>query len=389
MIVVLVGQSALASFFKLCMLLIAFILILVASYYVTRWYAQSGFVRRQNHNMEIVDTLSMGPNRQICIVRIGQKYIAVSVCKDHIRFLTEVSGDEIEFEPKTETETRLRMSRFKQLFFRKSIWKGLFTIAVFMLVFFVSAPAYSAAAKRVDQTTQDEIAGDADADDDTFDLNISSNLGSTRLESTLQILIMLTILALAPSILIMVTSFTRIIVVFHFLRTAIGTQTTPPNQVLVGLALFMTIAIMTPVFTQVYDDGVKPYTQGQMEEKEAVEAGLKPLRKFMLGQTRDKDLKLFMKINDTSSDEIKDYDDLSITTIIPAFIISELRTAFIIGFVIYLPFIVIDMVVASTLMSMGMMMLPPTTISLPFKILLFVLADGWNLIVDQLVRSFQ
>ena len=281
------------------------------------------------------------------------------------------------------------MSRFKQLFFRKSIWKGLFTIAVFMLVFFVSAPAYSVAAKRVDQTTQDEIAGSADADDDTFDLDISSNLGRTRLESTLQILIMLTILALAPSILIMVTSFTRIIVVFHFLRTAIGTQTTPPNQVLVGLALFMTIAIMTPVFTQVYDDGVKPYTQGQMEEKEAVEAGLKPLRKFMLGQTRDKDLKLFMKINDTSSDEIKDYDDLSITTIIPAFIISELRTAFIIGFVIYLPFIVIDMVVASTLMSMGMMMLPPTTISLPFKILLFVLADGWNLIVDQLVRSFQ
>ena len=156
-----------------------------------------------------------------------------------------------------------------------------------------------------------------------------------------------------------------------------------------GLALFMTIAIMTPVFTQVYDDGVKPYTQGQMTEKDALDAGLAPLRKFMLGQTRDKDLKLFMEINKTSSDEIKDYDDLSITTIIPAFIISELRTAFIIGFIIYLPFIVIDMVVASTLMSMGMMMLPPTTISLPFKILLFVLADGWNLIVDQLVRSFQ
>ena len=134
---------------------------------------------------------------------------------------------------------------------------------------------------------------------------------------------------------------------------------------------------------------MKPYTQGQMTEKDALDAGLAPLRKFMLGQTRDKDLKLFMEINKTSSDEIKDYDDLSITTIIPAFIISELRTAFIIGFIIYLPFIVIDMVVASTLMSMGMMMLPPTTISLPFKILLFVLADGWNLIVDQLVRSFQ
>lgn len=273
--------------------------------------------------------------------------------------------------------------------FSKSILKGIFTIAVFVMVFSVSVPAYSAAAKRVDQTTRNEIEGQADGDDDTFDLNITSNAGSTHLESTLQILILLTILSLAPSIIIMVTSFTRIIVVFHFLRTALGTQTTPPNQVLVGLALFMTIAIMTPVFTQVYDDGVKPYTQGQMEQKEALDAGLAPLRKFMLGQTRDKDLKLFMQINGTSSDDIKDYEDLSITTIIPAFIISELRTAFIIGFVIYLPFIVIDMVVASTLMSMGMMMLPPTTISLPFKILLFVLADGWNLIVDQLVRSFQ
>jgi flagellar biosynthetic protein FliP len=281
------------------------------------------------------------------------------------------------------------MNPLKKILSHKSIWKGMLTFALFILVFSVSEPAYSTAAKRVDQTTQDEIAGQADGDDDTFDLNITSNLGSTRLESTLQILIMLTILALAPSILIMLTSFTRIIVVFHFLRTALGTQTTPPNQVLVGLALFMTIAIMTPVFTQVYDDGVKPYTQGQMTEKDALDAGLAPLRKFMLGQTRDKDLKLFMEINKTSSDEIKDYDDLSITTIIPAFIISELRTAFIIGFIIYLPFIVIDMVVASTLMSMGMMMLPPTTISLPFKILLFVLADGWNLIVDQLVRSFQ
>ena len=281
------------------------------------------------------------------------------------------------------------MNQLKSSRFRKSIRKTIWMIAMFMILFMISAPAYSSAERRVDQTTQDEIDGNADADDDTFDLNITSNAGSTHLESTLQILILLTILSLAPSILIMVTCFTRIIVVFHFLRTAIGTQTTPPNQVLVGLALFMTIAIMTPVFTQVYDDGVKPYTQGKLEQKDALDAGLAPLRKFMLGQTRDKDLKLFMEINGVSSDEIKDYDDLSITTIIPAFIISELRTAFIIGFVIYLPFIVIDMVVASTLMSMGMMMLPPTTISLPFKILLFVLADGWNLIVDQLVRSFQ
>lgn len=273
---------------------------------------------------------------------------------------------------------------------KKRIWMLRILVLFFALFFAISGPDFaSATSRRVDQTTQEEIEGEPDADDDTFDLNITSNAGSAHLESTLQILIFLTILSLAPSILIMLTSFTRIVVVFHFVRTALGTQTTPPNQVLVGLSLFMTIAIMTPVFTQVYDEGVKPYTAGTIKEKDALEAGLAPLRTFMLEQTRDKDLKLFMQINETSSDEIQDYDDLSVTTIIPAFIISELRTAFIIGFIIYLPFIVIDMVVASTLMSMGMMMLPPTTISLPFKILLFVLADGWNLIVDQLVRSFQ
>ena len=146
------------------------------------------------------------------------------------------------------------MNQLKSSGLRKSIRKTIWMIAMFMILFMISAPAYSSTERRVDQTTQDEIDGNADADDDTFDLNITSNAGSTHLESTLQILILLTILSLAPSILIMVTCFTRIIVVFHFLRTAIGTQTTPPNQVLVGLALFMTVAIMTPVFTQVYDD---------------------------------------------------------------------------------------------------------------------------------------
>ena len=262
--------------------------------------------------------------------------------------------------------------------------------AMFILAFSISSPAYVMATgnKRVDQTTQEELAGEADVDDDTLDLNITSNLGSANLESTLQILILLTVLALAPSILIMLTSFTRIVVVLHFLRTALGTQTTPPNQVLVGLALFMTFAIMGPVFNQVYDEGVKPYQAGTLKQKDAIEAGVAPLKTFMLKQTRDKDLKLFLTLNGTSSDNLESYDDISVITVIPAFVISELRKAFIIGFVIYLPFIVIDMVVASTLMSMGMMMLPPTTISMPFKILLFVLADGWNLIVDQLVRSF-
>ena len=269
----------------------------------------------------------------------------------------------------------------------KKVINSLMIIGMFVLLFSVSRPAF-AVASGVDKTTQDEISGQPDIDDNTLDINISSNAGSMKLESTLQILIMLTILSLAPSILIMVTSFTRIVVVFHFLRTALGTQTTPPNQVIVGLALFITIAIMSPVFTEVNTKAIKPYTAGKIKQEQAIEKGLSPLREFMLKQTREKDLKLFMDLNKKSADDIKDYDDIPITIVIPAFIISELRAAFIIGCLIYLPFIVIDMVVASTLMSMGMMMLPPTTISLPFKLLLFVLADGWNLVIGQLVNSF-
>ena len=269
----------------------------------------------------------------------------------------------------------------------KKVINSLMIIGMFVLLFSVSRPAF-AVASGVDKTTQDEISGQPDIDDNTLDINISSNAGSMKLESTLQILIMLTILSLAPSIFIMVTSFTRIVVVFHFLRTALGTQTTPPNQVIVGLALFITIAIMSPVFTEVNTKAIKPYTAGKIKQEQAIEKGLSPLREFMLKQTREKDLKLFMDLNKKSADDIKDYDDIPITIVIPAFIISELRAAFIIGFLIYLPFIVIDMVVASTLMSMGMMMLPPTTISLTFKLLLFVLAYECNLVIVKLVNSF-
>ena len=181
----------------------------------------------------------------------------------------------------------------------KKVINSLMIIGMFVLLFSVSRPAF-AVASGVDKTTQDEISGQPDIDDNTLDINISSNAGSMKLESTLQILIMLTILSLAPSILIMVTSFTRIVVVFHFLRTALGTQTTPPNQVIVGLALFITIAIMSPVFTEVNTKAIKPYTAGKIKQEQAIEKGLSPLREFMLKQTREKDLKLFMDLNKKS-----------------------------------------------------------------------------------------
>ena len=233
---------------------------------------------------------------------------------------------------------------------------------------------------QVDSVTSDNN------DATTLGLSLSTNSDETSLSGTLQILLIITVISLAPSILVMVTSFTRIIIVLHFVRTAIGTQSSPPNNVLIGLSLFLTLFIMSPVIAQIKTEAYDPLVAEEITQQEALERGIQPLREFMLKQTRQDDLRLFMDI--AKIEPVESVDELSITIIIPAFIISELRAAFIIGFLIYVPFIVIDMVVSSVLMSMGMMMLPPTTISMPFKILLFVLADGWALIIGQLVQTF-
>ncbi|WP_347477148.1 flagellar type III secretion system pore protein FliP [Clostridium sp. Marseille-P299] len=235
-------------------------------------------------------------------------------------------------------------------------------------------------------TTDTTTSTDTNTNSDGVTFYFNSEEGSGSLSSTLQILIILTVIALAPSILIMMTSFIRIIIVLHFVRSALGTQTTPPNQILIGLALFLTFFIMSPIFTKINTDALKPLSAGEITQEEAFEQGIEPLRDFMFDQTNEDDMKLFLNIAGVS--EVNDRSDVPTTVLIPAFIISELRTAFIIGFLIYIPFIIIDMVVASTLMSMGMMMLPPTTISMPFKILLFIMADGWNLIIGEVVKTF-
>ncbi len=204
--------------------------------------------------------------------------------------------------------------------------------------------------------------------------------------TTIQIFLLLTILSLAPSLLIMTTSFTRIVVVLSFLRTALGTQQAPSNQIILALSLFLTFFIMTPVWQQINRDAYQPYRAGVLSQEQAFEKAIQPIRKFMLSQTREKDLGLFVSLS--KQERPKNADDIPTLTIIPAFMISELRTAFQIGFLIYIPFIVVDMVVASVLMSMGMMMLPPVMISLPFKVLLFVLVDGWGLVLGSLVKSF-
>ncbi len=203
----------------------------------------------------------------------------------------------------------------------------------------------------------------------------------------LEIVFMMTILTLAPSILILMTSFTRIVVVLSFLRHAMGTQTMPPNQVIVGMSLFLTMFIMMPVVNEINDNALQPYLEEQIDYKVALKNAMDPVRGFMLRQCSEKDVALFVRVS--KSPQPRTIDDLPNEVILPAFVISELKTAFTIGFIIYIPFLIIDMVVASVLLSMGMMMLPPVMISLPFKLILFVLVDGWNLIVQQLIVSFR
>jgi len=243
-----------------------------------------------------------------------------------------------------------------------------------------------------DERTVVAEPGSSDSGDELKNLNIANTVtvtydnGNGTLSGSLRILLTLTLIGLAPILIICLTSFTRIIIVLHFTRQALATQTAPPNQVLLGLALFLTFFIMTPTIAKVKTEAIEPFDRGEITQEQAFELAMDPIREFMYAQTQTKDVQLFMEISNT--EWTGNLEDIPSAVLVPSFMMSELRTAFIIGFLIYIPFIIIDMVVASTLMSMGMMMLPPTTISMPFKILLFVLADGWNLIIGNLVKTF-
>lgn len=219
-----------------------------------------------------------------------------------------------------------------------------------------------------------------------IDLRVSPTDSPGEVVDSVKLLVLLSLITIAPAFLLMVTSFTRIIVVLSLLRGAIGVPMTPPNQVLVGLGLFLTVFIMAPVYGQINENAIKPYVDNRISQQQAMDEAYKPLRAFMLKQTREKDLSLFVSIS--KSERPRSAEDVPLSVLAPAFVISELKTAFQMGFLLYVPFLVIDMVVASTLMSMGMFMLPPVMISLPFKLLLFVMVDGWHLVVKSLVESF-
>lgn len=285
----------------------------------------------------------------------------------------------------------------------------IFAIAVFVAVLFASqnrTTVYAASMDpdsidSLDNTAANTSTGSGSESDSKGGLSISINNDEAGVASEVRALLLLTIIAVSPSLLIMLTSYTRIVIVLHFLRTAIGTQTAPPNQILIGLALFLTFFIMWPTFQQINENAIQPLDNGDITIEKALKEAEVPIRQFMYGQVQRKDVKLFVDMAGDSYDidsaalekEYEEsgqsaYDAIPMTIMIPSFIIGELRQAFIMGFVIYIPFIVIDMVVASVLMSIGMMMLPPTTISLPFKILLFILADGWNLVIGSVVKTF-
>lgn len=220
----------------------------------------------------------------------------------------------------------------------------------------------------------------------SVNLGFKTTDNPTEVVNTIKLVLMMTVLTLAPAILIMMTGFTRILIVLSFLRQAMGVQQMPPNQLLIGLSLFLTFFIMNPAFKEINEKAVVPYMNGSINQDVAVENALSPLRKFMFAQTRDQDLALFVKL--ARLEQPKTRADVPTIVLIPSFIISELKTAFMIGFIIFLPFLIIDILAASVLMAMGMMMVPPIVISLPFKIMLFVLVDGWSLLIGSMVKSF-
>lgn len=220
----------------------------------------------------------------------------------------------------------------------------------------------------------------------TVNLGFKTTDNPNEVVNAVKLILVMTVLTLAPAILIMMTGFTRIIIVLSFLRQAMGVQQMPPNQLLVGLALFLTFFVMQPAFNEMNEKGIQPYLKGTISQDAAIENTLAPLRKFMFSQTRDADLALFVKLSKVEKPKTR--ADVPTMVLVPAFVVSELKTSFIIGFIIFLPFLVIDIVASSVLMAMGMMMLPPVVISLPFKIMLFVLVDGWGLLIGSMVKSF-
>ncbi len=337
--------------------------------------------------LRVTDLLSLGGNRWLCLIDSGESLLLLGVTDHSITLIKELAqnskADETQRPPWDDQGRspkglnkgfflclREELKRAKTFLFGNSD-----LLAALCIVFLLASPGAKFACAAPAPLPVPEI-----------NVTFEGAEGGGPLITALGILGLLTVLTLAPAILILTTSFTRIAVVFSFLRSGLGTQQTPPNQIIVGLALLLTFFVMMPTWSYVNEIALSPYLSGEITGAQAFELASAPLKEFMLRQTREKDLALFV---DSGAEKIGSPEDLGVHQVVPAFVLSELKTAFQIGFMLFLPFLVVDMVVASTLMAMGMMMLPPVLISLPFKILLFVLVDGWTLVTGSLVASFR
>jgi len=346
-------------------------------------------LQARGHRLEIVDSLALGGNRLLCIVKLGTSHILVGVTDQSVNIVKDLGENELSGDAPDDpdvgdlTSARTKASfgshlaeEFKKARDRLTGKKFSFILGIVLSLSLLCCTGGRPALAAPTEVPVPDIT-----------VNIDGETPSGGLGTSLGILGMLTVLSLAPALLILTTSFTRIVVVFSFLRSGLGTQQTPPNQVLVGLALMLTFFIMTPTWNAAYESAIAPYIAGEIDTKTAIERASVPLKTFMLKETREKDLGVFATLGGQEAPPPP--EDMTLFQVAPAFCISELRTAFEMGFMLYLPFLVVDMVVASTLMSMGMLMLPPVLISLPFKLLLFILVDGWGLIAKSLVAGFR
>lgn len=339
--------------FELIKVTVALLIVLGGLYLLLRFLRQR--VLPNKGLIEIVQYQPFGPKKGIAIVKVLKEYLVLGIADESISILSKPNPSDVEEAMKQGPVTSSQKPGFRI----KDFIKGKF----FILCLLFTSPAFAAPAPP-------PPAG-----------------GFLGLTTPLELLLFLTLLSILPAILVMTTCFTRIVVVLSFLRQALGTPQVPPTQVIIGLSLFITLFVMSPVVDRIYADAYQPYTKKEINAEEALNRAGVPLKEFMLKQTREKDLALFLKMS--KSERPATPMDLPMRVVIPAFAIGELKKAFEIGFLIFLPFLVIDMVVASVLLSMGMMMLPPIMVSMPFKLLLFVLVDGWDLLIGSLIGGFK
>ena len=341
-------------------------------------------LQHRGARLEVVDSLALGGNRLLCLVKLGKSHVLVGVTDQNVNLVKDYKEEEMPDAGQTAAPA-LRDQSFGQFLSdeykkaRKRLSGKEFMLILGIAVTLTALSSFALCGSIYAAPSQVPMPD--------ITVNIDGQQAGGGLGTSLGILGMLTVLTLAPAILILTTSFTRIIIVFSFLRSGLGTQQAPPNQVLVGLALMLTFFIMTPTWNAAYETAVAPYIAGSIDTATALERASVPLKAFMLKETRENDLGVFATIQDQAPPNSP--EEMTLFQVAPAFCISELRTAFEMGFMLYLPFLVVDMVVASTLMSMGMMMLPPVLISLPFKLLLFIVVDGWGLVTKSLVAGFR